>query len=304
MSLELILKKKKTLINILIIFFVISLALGFLNGIKYGSVSKVLVIQKSIAGTDVYTLNRSNEYLSGVLSSVVVSDSFFEEVMNAGFNIDKDYFTEEKNIKDQLEKWQKTVAAKPLLESGIIEVSVFHPDKFQAEQIARAVNFVLITKNENYLSSGGNVIIKVIDKPVVSDWPVKPNLPMNLSLGLLFGLVIGLTYIYLFPEGRYDLRIFPGRRKGKKYETGLGAGTQKDNWHSVSTVLKEKTAYKDTLERPAFSENLRPAYSEETRPISNTVSNNEPVQAKSEDVRPGQRGFEEILSKGKMDNLR
>ncbi|MFA6548751.1 MAG: hypothetical protein WCT39_02300 [Candidatus Margulisiibacteriota bacterium] len=251
MDLNLLKKKKGTLITIVALFLVFSLGISLVQKLKYGSESKVLVYQKFPGGTDIYTINRSNEYLSGVLASVVASDSFYEEVKNAGFSIDFNYFAKEGAGKDELKKWEKTVSAKPLADSGIMQIDVYHPDRYQAEQISRAVNFVLMTKNQNYHGGGDSVVVKVIDKPTVSNWPVKPNILLNLALALIFGLVLGLTYIYLFPEDKYNLSAWPSGKKrtakkiliqtSNEYENNLNHPREpKDNWTPLANILEAK----------------------------------------------------------------
>ncbi len=243
--------------TLVFLFLIFGLGGSLIQGFKYGAESKVLVYQKFPAGTDIYSINRSNEYLSSVLSEVVKSDSFYSEVMQAGFNIDADYFNQEGNSRDILKKWGQTAEARPAIDSGMININIFHPDRSEAEKIARAVNFVLVTKNQNYHGGGENVVIKVIDKPAVSEWPIKPNIPLNLSLALIIGLVIAFTYIYLFPEERYDLSFWPAKRKiasKKNYEnTPDHPGYEENNWHSVASVLTDK---KERQNYPRESENF------------------------------------------------
>jgi capsular polysaccharide biosynthesis protein len=264
MDYNLIKRKKGTIITLVLLFLIFGLGGSLIQGFKYGAESKILVYQKFPAGTDIYSINRSNEYLSSVLAEVVKSDSFYGEVLQSGFNINEEYFNEEKNNKDILKKWGETAFARPAIDSGMINLSVFHPDRGEAEKIARAVNFVLVTKNQNYHGGGENVVLKVIDKPAVSDWPVRPNLPVNLSLAFIIGLVLALTYIYLFPEEKYDLSFWPAYRSGrpkrktnrrKNYENTLdNPYREENNWHSLASVL---TAKKEGQNYPGQSESLR-----------------------------------------------
>ncbi|MFA6393739.1 MAG: hypothetical protein WCW25_02620 [Patescibacteria group bacterium] len=257
MDINLIKRKKGTIITLVLLLLIFGLGGSLIRGFKYGADSKILVYQKFPAGTDIYSINRSNEYLSSVLAEVVKSDSFYGEVLQSGFNINEEYFSEEKNNKDILKKWGETAEARPGLDSGMINISVFHPNRAEAEKIARAINFVLVTKNQNYHGGGENVVLKVIDKPAVSDWPVRPNLPLNLSLAFIIGLVIAFTYIYLFPEEKYDLSFWPKGKtnRRKNYENTLNnPGREENNWHSLASVL---TAKKEGQNYPGQSESLR-----------------------------------------------
>jgi len=237
----LIKRKKQTIFSLILIFLIIAIIFSFSDQLKYRAKEKVLVVQNYI-GIDPYAFSKSNEYLSNLLSQVVSSNSFFNRVMNSGYSIDKNYFSGDINKKMKI--WSKTVEARSLNDSGIIEINVYHPDKYQLEQIAQGIGFILKTQNQYYHGGGESVSIKVIDEPIISKWPVKPNLPLNISLAILFGLVFSLSFIYIFPEKKYDLRVLP-KRKNKIVYTSVTDGhkySESDNynWHSVGDVLNNR----------------------------------------------------------------
>jgi len=202
----LVAKKKMTIFFIVIIFVILALILTVIQPFKYGSSSQVLVIQNS-ASPDPYLASKSTEYLSNILAKVVYSNSFFENVLSSGYFVDKNYFG--KTVKDQMKAWSKTVSAKAINDSGIISLSVYHTDRAQAESIARAVIYTLQTKHGLYRGSGSNVSVKIIDEPITSNYPVKPNLIFNFSLALALGLIFAGMYIYLFPEEKYNIKLSP-----------------------------------------------------------------------------------------------
>jgi len=326
------------------LFLIFGLGGSLIQGFKHGAESKVLVYQKFPSGTDIYSINRSNEYLSSVLSEVVKSDSFYSEVIQAGFNIDADYFNQEGNSRDVLKKWGQTAEARPAIDSGMINISIFHPDRSEAEKIARAVNFVLVTKNQNYHGGGENVVIKVIDKPVVSEWPIKPNIPLNLSLALVIGLVIAFTYIYLFPEERYDLSFWRKRRiaSKKNYEnTPNHPYREENNWHSLASLVAAKKEGQNysresesfgvpvrgevsdpsgadeyniqvgrtnrgiAYENPDQSRAAENTYAENSQDGGNQYGSGSAVSLEDERSRVETRPrIEDILSRGNMENLR
>jgi len=208
--LQLIKQRKRAITAVAVLFILLSLALSVAQPLKYGATSRLLVVQNFNIGADPYAVSRSNQLLSNVLVQVASSDSFYNEVVNSGYNIDKTYFSNTDPQKE-LAKWQKTVSVKSLSDSGIVEVNIYHPDKYQLDQIAQAVNYIYQTKHQEYDGSGDAITIKVIDKPLVSRWPVKPNLPLNMALGLIFGLLCGGVYVYLYPEKsivNYELSTF------------------------------------------------------------------------------------------------
>jgi len=209
---ELIKSKKQTLISFFLIFFLLGAIFTGLQTFKYSASSKLLVIQEGASGVDPFAVSRSVEYLSGLFSQVVYSNSFFNLVKEAGFNIDQSYFKGD-SIK-QMKLWKQTVSAKSVENSGVINISVYHPSVYQAKQIALAVNHVLMTQNSNYQGIGSSVKITVMDEPLVSNYPNQPNLLINFGLVVALSLIFGLAYIYIFPEEKYNIKLF--HRRGQK----------------------------------------------------------------------------------------
>ena len=71
-----------------------------------------------------------------------------------------------------------------------MNVSAYATDNQKAEQIVRAVAEVMISRVDTY-TSGSNVEIRLIDNPLNSRFPVRPNIPVNTMVGLVVGIVLG-----------------------------------------------------------------------------------------------------------------
>lgn len=200
-------RKKQTIFTIMLAIVALSLVLTFIQPLKYSSSSKIMVVQNFKVGSDPYVTAKSNEYLSNVLSEVILTNSFYTEVMDAGFNIDADYFSGD--AREQMKTWTKSIKARPNAATGMIDIDVFHESKFQAEQISRAINYSLTLKHGLYHGSGSEVLVKVINQPLLSRWPVKPNIALNIALAFALGMFISFSYIYLLPEEEYSIKIMP-----------------------------------------------------------------------------------------------
>lgn len=209
--LKLVYRKKQTLIAVLAVFLVLSLIITAIQPFQYKSSVKLLVIQNFDKNIDPYAASKSNEYLSNILSKVAYSDYFLNQVLSSDFDIDKSYFASD--INKRIKKWEKMINVNPVENTGIINIDVFHTSAYQAEQIVRAVSRVLIEKNNDYHGYGNSVNIKIIEGPITSKWPVKPNILLNLVLAAALGLIAGLNYIYLFPEERNYINFFSKRKK-------------------------------------------------------------------------------------------
>jgi capsular polysaccharide biosynthesis protein len=198
--------KKQTIAIVVMIFVLFAVGFTFIQPLRYLSASKVLVIQGLPEKVDSYQISKSNEYIAGLLAQVITTNSFYKEVMNSGFNIDKTYFPESGD--KQMKLWKKTVKVNSD-QSGIVTIKVYHDNRVQVDQISQGINFILISKNQLYHGFGDLVKIKIIEQPVTSDRPIKPNIFINIGVAFSFGLLVSLTYIYLFPEKRYNLFLTP-----------------------------------------------------------------------------------------------
>lgn len=237
--LRLLRRKKQTIVSGVVIFVVFTAIFTFVQPLKFGAESRVLVVQTNAIGIDSYAAARTNEYLGSILSKVVSSNTFFNEVINSGYKVDKDYF--DGDTRKKMKKWRKTVSARSLNETGLIEVTVFHSDRYQVEQIARAVNYILKTKHGLYHGSNENIELKIIDQPIVSSFPVKPNIFLNFPLALVLSLIVSLIYIYSFPAPVYDIRLFPKRNKKNKTEEAVAV--QEKPMESVGELLESRGQY-------------------------------------------------------------
>lgn len=246
--LSLINKKKSTIASFVFIFLILATILSVIQPFKYGAGSQVLIIQNSVS-SDPYTASKSTEYLSNILAKVVYSNSFFENVLSSGYAVDKSYFGQ--TVKKQMKIWNKTVSAKANNDSGIITINVYHTDRAQTDLIARAVIYTLQTKHGLYHGGSGDVSIKVIDDPITSNYPVKPNLILNFSLALVLGLIFSGIYIYLYPGEKYNFNLVKKNSHNKREE-------KSDSYRQrefAPAVLESVTEPNENLERSEFSFN-------------------------------------------------
>lgn len=191
-------QKKTTVIIITIFVLLLTVAITLTQPLRYSVTTRLLVVQNYSAGTDAYGIARSNQYLSNVLAQVVYSDAFYDSVMNSGFNISAANFPA--NDTERRKFWLDMVDARAINDTGMIEVVIYHQDKRFADQVNRAVAYILQTKNNEYHGLGDKVRVKIIDNSMTSVWPVKPNLLINSLFGLFLGLILSACYIKLWPN--------------------------------------------------------------------------------------------------------
>lgn len=167
-------------------------ALSFLFPLQYSATMRMLIINKQLAQADPYTAIRASERISDNLAQIVYTTSFYEKVMNAKFNIDQSVFPADEIKKRKI--WRETIETRVIRGSGMLVVTVYHRDPAQAEQIARAIAFVLTTEGWQYVG-GGDLDVKLVDEPLKSRFPVRPNIPANAFMGFVLGIIVGTGYV-------------------------------------------------------------------------------------------------------------
>lgn len=179
-----------------VIGMALAVALSFLRPLEYSSTTRILITQE-LGAIDAYTASRSSERIADDLSSIVYTSTFFDKVMASGYAIDTTYFSSDK-IKRRKE-WEKAVHASVSRSSGMLSVTAYHTDVDQAQEIATAVAYILTTQGWTY-TSGGNITIQVVDEPLNSRYPVRPNLLVNGFSGLILGFLGGAGYMLILTE--------------------------------------------------------------------------------------------------------
>lgn len=183
-----------------IIFFtlvlsLISFGISVFLPIKYSSQVTILVIQKQPNDkVDAFSAAKSAEYLGGILSKMLYTDSFIDDVKNSPNKIQWNFSSDPEKRKKE---WAKEVSVKTVNNTGIVEVTVFDRSKLQAKKISEAIAWNFINNGQKYHGGGDSVEVKLIDGPIVSNSPAFPNIPLNVALAFLIGLVGSTGWFYL-----------------------------------------------------------------------------------------------------------
>lgn len=176
---------------------VLALIISFVQPLKYSSTARMLILQDVGSGVDAYTASRSEERIADNLSTLVYTSTFFDQVMDAGFSIDESIFPDDPS--KQRKVWGRTVKATVARGSGLLSITAYHRDVDQAEQLVRAIAFVLTDRVGEY-TSGGDVSVRLVDEPLNSNWPVKPNVLANILSGFVLGGFVGIAFTLLQTE--------------------------------------------------------------------------------------------------------
>lgn len=152
---------------------------------QYRADAQVLIISQSRYGVDPYTAAKSAERVGENLIQVMKTNDFYQKVViQSNRQLDLSKFEKlSERVKRKL--WQKTLEVSVVYGSSVLNVSVYNTNKEQAKEWAGAVVDVLSSKGWEYV--GGDVIIKTVNDPVATNYPVRPNLLLNVVLGFVVG---------------------------------------------------------------------------------------------------------------------
>lgn len=159
--------------------------------LKYGAQSRVLVTPHAIPGVDPYTSSKAAERIAQNLAEIVNTSEFYNRVISVAVGVDATYFPKDELTRRRL--WQQTVEASSVYNTGILQITAYHPDKAQAEAIATAVSYVLTQSGNDFAVNSAD--FRLIDRAVGSKYPQKPNFPALGVGGFLIGTAVSLLYL-------------------------------------------------------------------------------------------------------------
>ncbi|MBI5766089.1 hypothetical protein HZA71_02560 [Candidatus Falkowbacteria bacterium] len=189
-------KNSEAIAVITILFVALVVILGLAQTPKYQSSVKLLTVfnQEKI---DPYTASRASAYLTNVLSEVIYSTSFVDNVFKTNFDLkDNLGVNQEKRQKN----WKAMVKVKLQEDRGIIDINVLNENRDQADQFAQAITYTIITKYQLYHGFGDKVSVKIINSPITSTGWAQPKIVRNAFIGLITGFIFGLTIVVIFPQ--------------------------------------------------------------------------------------------------------
>lgn len=209
-------KNIATMIVFGLVVMIFTLAITAMQTPLYKSSAKLLVIFNQ-NNLDIYTASKTSNYITGILSEVIYSDSFIASVFSINSDLKNNLGD---NRANRQKNWKKIVNVATQENNGIIMINVFGNDSKQIKQLAETIATILIQQHGLYDGSDSRVIIKAIDWPFVyTDWAIT-QIVRNTLIGLLAGLLIGLTLIILLPDQKlYLIFTYPWSRLAEQDET-------------------------------------------------------------------------------------
>jgi capsular polysaccharide biosynthesis protein len=190
-------QNRASIIVTTLIAVVASLVFSFLQPQEYRSSFSLLLIDKS-SGLDGYAAAKSAERLSTTLGKTMTTAAFADQVNNQvkEWKLAPDPILFPASDEDRREAWKNHIAARVTPEVGLVRVDVFHTNRFFAESTAKATSVVLARSGADFVG-GKETSFKIVDFPVTSKNPVRPDIITNVVAAVLLGLAVGLAYALL-----------------------------------------------------------------------------------------------------------
>lgn len=171
----------------------LALAVSFLQPLQYSSTVRLLITQPGSVNVDAFTVLKSNERIAQNLSQLLRTSTFFENILSQAQGVNASYFPSEENARRQA--WNKAIATSVDTGSGLMTVSVYHPEVAQARSLVVAASNEIAKQAPNYFGSA--IRVQVIDSPLDSRWFARPNFINNAVYGLFTGIMLGVLWSLL-----------------------------------------------------------------------------------------------------------
>jgi capsular polysaccharide biosynthesis protein len=196
MNTQLMLKLAKNNLKTALLFGLFLGALSFLVLVttqkSFKSSLDLLVVQSQTGTVDYYTLSRSADYLTNVITESVYSEKFLDEVKATG-KITAPFLIGDNAQK--LKDWQKVISVKKNSSVGILNIKIFANTQSQAAEISDAVTDVLINKNDLFLGKGQNLEIRILSGPIIEKNPSLSQIASSVVGGLVMGILFYLLFV-------------------------------------------------------------------------------------------------------------
>lgn len=166
---------------------------------EYRAQFTVLVLEKN-PNLDGYAAAKAAERLSQSLAKAITTAAFADSVYN---QIKENPSLQGNPIisadpQVRQDAWRQEISTLAQPEVGQVKVMVYQKDRTIAGILANAISIATVGLGNDYLSSGNTVSLKVVDYPLTSKVPVRPNIFVNLAAGVFVGLAGSMIFISLF----------------------------------------------------------------------------------------------------------
>ncbi|MDP2586494.1 MAG: hypothetical protein Q8P32_01865 [Candidatus Komeilibacteria bacterium] len=172
---------------------VLAVGLTLLQPLEYRANSQILVIHKILPNLDAYSAARASEKLSQNLAEIIGTASFVAVLQETQPIVPLNFLEVDEAKKRQ--QWERKVEARAV--NSLLEISVYDPVPQNAVNLNYAIIQTLLAQGDEFHGGGENIRLKLVNPPLSSRYPARPNFLLNLILAGLTGLALAYLHIYL-----------------------------------------------------------------------------------------------------------
>ncbi len=181
-------RSKNLIIVVGIICGVLAGGITLLFPLQYRSDAQVYILSQARFGVDPYTVAKSGERIAENLAQVMKTQDFYEKTRaETSYPVEWTYF-ESKDVRKKKKLWEKTIAPSVVYGTSMLTISAYHGNPAQAAAIAGAVADTAVKRTAEYV--GGDVSIRIVDNPITTRIPVRPNPLINALVGAVAGMLL------------------------------------------------------------------------------------------------------------------
>lgn len=168
---------------------------------NFKSSTTFLIIQNDSGARDYYSLSKSAEYISRILSESIDSELFVDEVINTG-KINREFLPFDK--KNRLKEWNKMINVRRDSELSIISVEVKNDSQKEALAISQALALVLTEKNQLFRGEGNQIAVKILSGPILEKNPSLSKIVFAIAGSFILGILLAIAGIYYANKKNYE----------------------------------------------------------------------------------------------------
>lgn len=162
---------------------------------RYKVGTDFLVIQNQGTTQDIYTLSRSNEYMTTLLGEAVYSELFINEAIQTGF-MESSMLPADRQ--DRLKEWKRMVGVSKNFQGNILTVEVKGDSKSDLQRTSKAIAEVLTQKNSLFRSgTQDSMEVRILSGPLIDRNPSLSVLALVMSNGFLIGVALAVFRAYV-----------------------------------------------------------------------------------------------------------
>jgi len=166
---------------------------------RYQSNLDVLIIQNQENFVDSYTLAKSTEYFSKLLSESVYTETFLNKVIEGDPELSKILPV---GREDRMKAWGKMVQTSINTDLGMIHLKTLANDKAGDERLSKTIASVLAENNNLFISENQKIEVRMINAPLVKNNPGMSTLIFTVVASFFVGML--LVFVVSFYKNLVD----------------------------------------------------------------------------------------------------